>query len=85
MGQFFVTRSAILLNDMELPRLVVNILMRDDPAAGAKGAVGNNTIFGPIHDARIKLQYGRYGIEVQIDSLNGDGSKSWVVISQGLD
>ena len=31
--------------------------------------------FGPIHDARISLPYGRYGIEVQIDSVSGDRSK----------
>ena len=33
--------------------------MRDDPAADAKSALGDNTISWPIHDARITLQYGR--------------------------
>ena len=35
---------------------------RDDPAAEAQSALGSNTISGPIHDARIALQYGRYGL-----------------------
>ena len=59
--------------------------LRDDTAAEAKGALGDNTISFPIHDARISLHYGRYGIEVQIDFVSGDGSKSWAVISRGLD
>lgn len=27
--------------------------MHDDPDAEAKGVLGDNTIFGPIHDAQI--------------------------------
>ena len=57
--------------------------MRDDPTAEAKGVLGENTIFGPIHNAKISLQCGRYDIEVQVDSLCEDGSKSWVVVSRG--
>ena len=53
--------------------------------AKQKMHLGENSTFGPIHDAMISLQCGRYGIEAQIDSLSGDGSKSWVVISRGLD
>ena len=47
--------------------------------------LGENSTFGPIHDATISLHRGRYGIEAQIDSFSGDGSKSWVVISRELD
>ena len=32
--------------------------MRDDLAAEAKGVLGDNTIFGPIHDAKNSLQFG---------------------------
>ena len=59
--------------------------MRDDLAAEAKSVLGDNTIFGPIHDAKISLQFGRYGIDVQIDYIGGDGWKSWVTINRGLD
>ena len=58
---------------------------RDDPTAEAKGVLGDNTIFGPVHDAQNTLHYGRYSIEVQIDSVRGDGTKLWVVISRGVD
>ena len=27
---------------------------------------------------------GRYGVEIKIDSLQGDGSPSWVVIGRGI-
>ena len=46
--------------------------MRDNPTTAPKGVLGDNTIFGPIHDAKITLHFGRYGIEVQNDSLSGD-------------
>ena len=36
-------------------------------------------------DAQITLHCGRYGIEVQIDSSSGDGSKSCVVMCRGVD
>ena len=42
--------------------------MRDGPAAEARGVLGENTIFGPIHDAKITLHHGRYVMEVQVDS-----------------
>ena len=54
---------------------------RDDSTAQTKGVVGDDT----IHDAKITSHYGRYGIEVQIDSSSGHGSKSLVVISRGVD
>ena len=62
-----------------------NSAMRDDPTAEEKGALGDDIIFGPIHHAKMTLHYGRCGVEVQIDPFGGDGKKSWVVISRGVD
>ena len=59
--------------------------MRDDSTAEARGVLGNDTLFVPIHDARFTVHYGRIGIEVQIDSLREDGTKSCVVLSRGVD
>ena len=42
--------------------------VRDDSTAEAKGVLGDITIFGPIHDAKITSDDGRYGTEVQVDS-----------------
>ena len=58
---------------------------RDDPATEAKGVLGDDTTCGAIHDAKITLHCGRHGIEVQIDSVSGDGPNSWVVISRCVD
>ena len=49
------------------------------------GVIGNKTRIGPVLEVLIKVQFGRYGIEIKIDSLAGDGSKSWVVISRGVE
>ena len=54
--------------------------MRDGPAADAKSVLGDNTISGPIHDARMSLQYGRYGSDIQINFCSAEGSRSWEVI-----
>ena len=37
---------------------------------------------GPCTDAKVSLQFGRNGIEVLIETVGEDGSKSWVVISR---
>ena len=33
----------------------------------------------------VTAQFGRHGIEINIDSLAGDGLTSWVVISRGVE
>ena len=55
------------------------------PREQPRRVLRSNTIFGPIHDAKITLNNGRYGIEVQIDSVSGDGTKARVVINRGGD
>ena len=55
--------------------------MRDDFSADAKGVLGDNIIFGPIHDAQVTLHYGRYDVKMQGDSLSHNGLRTWVVIS----
>ena len=41
---------------------------RDAPRTERNGVTGANTRIGPIHDMLIAEQYGRYSIEVKIDS-----------------
>ena len=70
-----MARPAIVLKkDKELPR-------RDDLDAEMKGVLGDHTIFGPITEAKVSLQFGRYGIEVLIDSVSVEilgGHQSWI-------
>ena len=54
--QFFVTRAVILLEKHGITTILREYsAMRDDPAAEAKGVLGDNTIFWPIYDAKIAL------------------------------
>ena len=39
--------------------------MRDDLTTEAQGVFGDNSIFGPIHGAKITLHCGLHGIEVE--------------------
>ena len=80
-GQNFVTQPVSRWTTVEITTMCrEDTAMRDDPAADAESALGDNTISGPIHDARITLQYGRYGFEIQINFFSEEGSKSWVAI-----
>ena len=67
-GQNFVTRPENRWTTVEITiKCREDTAMRDGPAAQAKSVLGDNTISAPNHDARITLQYGRYGLEVQIN------------------
>ena len=66
-GQNCVTQPVSRWTTVEITTMCrEDTAMRDDPAADAKSVLGDNTISGPNHDARITLQYGRYGLQVQI-------------------
>ena len=55
--QNFVSRPVIpLTNEGITMTCREHSAMRDGPAAEAKGALGDKTIFGPVHDAKIALQ-----------------------------
>ena len=58
---------------------------RDEVCAEPKGVIGDNTRIGPIRDMLVTRQYGPYGVQVLIDSLAHDLSKSWVFISRGVE
>ena len=58
--------------------------MRDDLRAEPEGVIGDSTKIGPIYDVHVTRHYGRYGVEVLIDSLGSDESKSWVVMGRGV-
>ena len=46
-----------------------------------KGIFANSTKIGPALDVLVTKRYGRYRVEIKIDSLAKDGSQSWVCIS----
>ena len=73
MGQNFATRPVSRWTTVGITTTCrEDTAMRDDPAAKAKSVLGDN-ISGPNHDARITSQYGRYGLEIQINFLEKKG------------
>ena len=86
-GQLIVTRPAVVLERHGITTTCLeSCAMRNDFAAETKKVNWEiPTMFWRIHHAIIALHFERYGIDVQIDFVIEDGSKSWVVISRGLD
>ena len=54
-------------------------LPRDD-----ESSIHENSRIGPVLKATITYNQGRYGVEIRIDSLLGDESQPWVMISTRL-
>ena len=52
---------------------------------GIKGWIQSNVRFGPVSDIKVCNQYGRYSIEVQVQSLFQDQTVSWIRIVNGID
>ena len=58
-------------------------LRRDDPKSELKLWIEGQTRIGPVLQVRTSCFLDMYGIEIQIPSTSGNGSKSWVVVSRG--
>ena len=59
-------------------------LPRDDTIPKVKGWIRGNTKIGPALKVAVSHHQGRYGIEIMIESLSGDGTCSWVMIVSGI-
>ena len=81
-GQYFTT-----LDDVELDKLGGSCreytVLRDHTASKVKGWIRGNTRIGPALELADSYHQGRYGIEIMINSLLGDGTRSWVMIVNG--
>ena len=77
--QYFKT-----LDDAELDNLKGSCreytVPRSDKSSQVKGWIRGNTKIGPVLDVAVSYRQGRYGIEIMINSLFGDGTCSWVRI-----
>ena len=60
-------------------------LPRDPKGTRIKGRIQSNVLIGPVSDVKICDKYGRYSIEVQVQSLIKDQTESWVKIVNGID
>ena len=57
---------------------------RDDERSKPKGWIRWNTKIDPVLEVEVTNFLERYEIEVKIDSMQNDGSQSWIVISRGI-
>ena len=59
-------------------------LPRDNAASKVTGLIRGNTKIGPALEVGVSHHQGRYGIEIMIESSFGDGTRSWVMIVNGI-
>ena len=60
------------------------MLPRDQEGTHIKGWIQSNVRFGPVSDIKECNQYGRYSIEVQVQSLFQDQTVSWIRFVNGI-
>ena len=81
--QYFTT-----LDDAELDKLKGSCreytLRRCDKSSQVRGWIRGNTKIGPVLDVAVSYHQGRYGVQIMINSLFGDGTRSWVRIVNGI-
>ena len=58
---------------------------RDQEGTRIKEWIQSNVRFGPVTDIKVCNHYGRYSIEVQVQSLFQDQTVSWIRIVNGID
>ena len=83
-GHYFTT-----IHEVEMARLGCTgscreNTLRDNPTTIPKGWILGCTKIGPVLEVAVSSHLGRYGIKMKIVSMQNDGSKSWVVISRGM-
>ena len=80
--------SVTTLDDAEVDKLGGSCqeytLLRDDAASKVKEWIRGDTKIGPALEVTVSHHQGRYGIEIMIESLFGDGTCSWVMIVSGI-
>ena len=82
-GQNFITKHTGDFRQFRSVACREYTLPRDDPASQPKGCFQGNMRIGPVLEVTTSFQHFKYGIEIQIKSMNQDDSHSWVRISYG--
>ena len=85
-GQTFVTKPSMLLENLGITTICREYTSaRDAKGCQPVGIIDDNTDIGPALDVQVTLLYGRYCIEIKINSLQIENIVSWVAIPRGLD
>ena len=82
-GQYFMTKDTGDLRQFRTVACREYTLPRDDRASQPKGWIQGNMRIGPVLEVTTSFQHFKYGIEIQIKSMNQDDSHSWDRISYG--
>ena len=84
-GQYFMTKDTEEFSHFtESVACREYTLPRDEKSLDSKGRIRGNTKSGPALEVTTSYQQGKYGVEIRIESVDKDTSRSWVRISHGL-
>ena len=84
-GRTFITRPAMLVSYHGHTTTCREYShTRDFQNDRLQDVLGANTVSGPVWVVNVTRPFGRCCIEVEMDSVSGDNSQSWVVISRGV-
>ena len=70
--------------DLDALAHVENVSLRVDKGSKPKGLIRGNTKYGPVLEVNATNHLQRYGIEIKMDSVQKDGTQSWIVISRSI-
>ena len=83
----FVTKPSMLLENWSITTVCRESTQVQETRKKSKpfGTTNDNTVIDPALDVQVTLQYGRYCIEIKINSLQFEHTVSWAIIGPGLD
>ena len=85
-GQYFMTQDTEEFSQFTEPVTCREYtLPRDEKSSDPKGWIRGNTNIGPVLEVTTSYLQDKYGVEINIESVNNDKSHSWVRFSHGLD
>ena len=84
-GQFFMTIPDVRLRGYGSANSCRQFsYLRSDDRSQPKEFIRDNTKIGSVLEVLVTKYYDRCGIEIKIDSMQVDGTQSWMVISRGV-
>ena len=84
-GQYFMTKDTEEFSQFtESVACREYTLPRDEKSSDPKGSIRGTTKIGPVLQVTTSYLQGKYGVEIEIETVNKDNSHLWVRISRGL-
>ena len=80
-GQYFMTKDTRDVTQFHAVACCVYTLPKEDGSSQPRGCFQGNTKIGPVLEVKTSCLHGKHGVEIR--SLSGDNTHSWVRISHG--